>query len=322
MPSLNPSGPKLNRADSLPTRLPSRPSEPTEVKPGRKPITLPMPDTRPPKTFEKPRKRFELPSSSKREERRTEAAVQKERAMPHSAGSFKLFNERIHGDPEFMDIIASRHPGFGSYDRQQKIRVFNELANHPRFRAEWAKLRNEINEVPNGPTSSRKMRPDEHVFRANAFQRMAEETKGKPFHIHGEMGVVGNKRGEITHFNYTAGAEVESRIQKGSRYHLHSHPPFMEPFTSSASEQDHMIAAHLYSLHGNKMDTYVTNGKEVLQIMPNSMELIKLVPDPKVEVKLGKFPEAFRVPDPQRPPYPFSNHEAPAAYGKSAPPEG
>ena len=74
------------------------------------------------------------------------------------------------------------------------------------------------------------------------------------------------------------------------------------------------MAAHMYRLHDNKMGAYVTNGKDVLHIQPDSLELVKLIPDPKVERKLGKFPEAFKLPTPQRPPYPFPNHEAPAAF--------
>lgn len=78
-----------------------------------------------------------------------------------------------------------------------------------------------------------------------------------------------------------------------------------------------MAAANLYLLHNNKMESYVTNGKDVLRISPTSLELTKLIPDPIWEERLGKFPVAYQVPDPQQPPYPFSNHEAPAAFRSS-----
>jgi hypothetical protein len=71
------------------------------------------------------------------------------------------------------------------------------------------------------------------------------------------------------------------------------------------------------------MKEYVTNGKDVLHIPPTNMGLVRLHPDPKMEETLGKFPVAFTVPKPQEPPYPFANHEAPAAFRKDwEPPAG
>jgi hypothetical protein len=73
----------------------------------------------------------------------------------------------------------------------------------------------------------------------------------------------------------------------------------------------------------NKANEYVTNGKDVMHIHPASMELVKLIPLPRVEERMGKFPEAFRLPEPQQPSRPFANHEAPAAVRKDwQPPAG
>jgi hypothetical protein len=143
------------------------------------------------------------------------------------------------------------------------------------------------------------------------MQLIQEDVEKKPFHIHGESGAVGNKNGEIVFFNHNSKGTVDLTIREGDQYALHSHPPFSEPFTSSASETDHKGAAKSYLAFHNNLNEYVTNGKDVLHIPPASLKLVKLKPDPKVEETLGKFPEAFRVPDPQRPPYPFANHEAP-----------
>ena len=83
------------------------------------------------------------------------------------------------------------------------------------------------------------------------------------------------------------------------------------------------VIALLIMDFNNRMTEYLTNGKDVLHIHPASLELVKLLPDPRVEKILGKFPEAFRLPTPQQPPHPFSNHEAPAAFKKDwAPPAG
>ena len=62
------------------------------------------------------------------------------------------------------------------------------------------------------------------------------------------------------------------------------------------------------------MMAYVTNGKDVMHIPPDSTKLVKLLPDPKWEKRYGKFPVAFELPAPQKPSYPFSNHEAPATF--------
>jgi hypothetical protein len=175
-----------------------------------------------------------------------------------------------------------------------------------------AQSRNEVSRLPNGPTAARKMAPDEQRFLTDAFRRIQEDIREKPFHIHGETGVVGNKEGGITYFGYNPGGTVSTPTRKGDRYHLHTHPPFMEPLTSSASGTDHKEAAMMYTIFDNKTTAYVTNGRDVLHIQPNSTELVKLIPDPEVERNLGKFPVAFTLPKAQEPPYPFANHEAPS----------
>jgi hypothetical protein len=305
---LPPAGPKLNRADSLPARLPSDPVQRTEVETVRHPITRAMPDTKPPVHF------HQATQGPDEWEIIKEGAEKKMRAMEEDTWKYAAFERKISRDPEAMEILKSRHPDYERYTSAEKVEVIGELVDHPRLRAELAQARNEVGSVPNGATGTRTMRPDEQKFLTEAFRRLHASFQDKPFRIHGETAVVGNSRGEITQFNYTPAAHASANTLKGSRYDLHTHPPFMEPFTSSASGVDHIVAAELYLAHENKTDTYVTNGKDVLHIPPHSTELIKLIPDPEVEKELGKFPVAFRVPDPQLPPNPFSNHEAPAAF--------
>jgi hypothetical protein len=145
----------------------------------------------------------------------------------------------------------------------------------------------------------------------------------KPFHIHGESGAVGDKHGNIVEFRHNPQGSVNLPSEKGDKYVLHNHRPFLEPFSSSASETDHKVAAEAYLDFNNNQHEYLTNGKEVLHIHPASMELVRLHPDPKMERKLGRFPVAFTLPDPRQPPYPFANHEAPAAFEKDwEPPAG
>jgi hypothetical protein len=176
-----------------------------------------------------------------------------------------------------------------------------------------AQARNEIGALPNGATGTRMMREDEQKFLTEAFQGLRDGFKDKPFHIHGETALVGGKDGKIVESNYSPEGNSYADIEKGDRYHLHTHPPFLEPFTSSASGADHYAAALMYTALDNKMDAYVTNGKDVLHIPPSSTELTRLIPDPAVEERLGKFPVAYELPVPQKRPYPFSNHEAPPA---------
>jgi hypothetical protein len=272
-----------------------------------------MPDTVPPRTFGTPRKFLGIPLSFKgKEQRIKDGSVEKATHLHNRALDFQDMEPALDRNPEFKQIIKEKHPDFDQYSPQGKAKALGLLENHPAWWAEKAKARNENLSVPNGPTATRKMTKGEQTFLTNAFQRLNEDIASKPFHMHGETAITGNKKGEITQFNHTPGKHSKASPGESDRYHLHTHPPFMEPFTSSASEQDHMLATRFHNR--TKTSTYVTNGKDVLHIQPHSLELVKLTPDPKVEKKLGKFPEAFKVPDPQPRPYPFSNNEAPVAY--------
>jgi hypothetical protein len=223
-----------------------------------------------------------------------------------------------------MDCIKSMHPKFESYSRERKYKAYDDLAaSHPALLAEQGKWRNKAHLVPNYPTSSRLMEPEEQKFLTDAMQLLKEDMEERPFRIHGESGAVGNRDGEVREFRHSPKDAVALTNRKGDKYALHSHPPFSEPFTSSASEGDHKAAAATYLGFNNEMKEYVTNGKDVLHIPATNLGLIKLHPDPKVEETLGKFPVAFTVPEPQTPPRPFANHEAPAAFKKDwEPPAG
>jgi hypothetical protein len=155
------------------------------------------------------------------------------------------------------------------------------------------------------------------------MQLIQEEIKKDPFQMHGEWGAIGDRKGEVMFLTHNPKESVTLRPDQDDNYVFHSHPPFGQPFDSSASEQDHLAAAHTYLEHNNRTNEYLTNGRDVLHIPPASMELVQLHPDPKREETLGKFPEAFRLPKPEQPPYPFQNHEAPAAFKENwQPPEG
>jgi hypothetical protein len=167
------------------------------------------------------------------------------------------------------------------------------------------------------------MKPHEQKFLSEGMRLIREDVEKRPFHMHGESGAVGDRSGKVTQFKHNPEGSVALSVREGDKYALHNHRPFGEPFTSSASIPDHRGAAETYLAFGNKMKEYLTNGKDVLHIHPASMELVLLHPDPKSEETLGKFPVAFTVPKPQDPPYPFANHEAPAASkGNWAPPAG
>jgi hypothetical protein len=223
-----------------------------------------------------------------------------------------------------MGLIGSVHPKFDSYSLEKKAKAFNDLANtHPKLLAEQAKRRNRMFGVPNYPTASRSMKPEEQKFLTEAMQLIKEDVEKKPFHIHGESGAVGDRDGEILRFKHDPKASVSLTIHEGEKYIMHSHPPYGEPFTSSASEPDHKGAAEEYLAFNNKMKNYVTNGKDVMQIPADTLQLIQLHPDPDLEEVFGEFPVAFTVPDPRLPPRPFANHEAPAAFkGNWQPPAG
>ncbi|HLP42092.1 MAG TPA: hypothetical protein VK465_11335 [Fibrobacteria bacterium] len=324
--ALPPLDPDLKRIKSLIDILPSEIPERAEVKPIRHPITRPTGDVVPPKDFAvplgkpKPRTFFGLPiqflktGTRKQEEQRIIAgAVEKTKALRMNAVNLVEIEKELGRNPEYLDIVKERHPNYDRYSDTAKAKALGMLMDHPEYRAASAKMRNEKLSVPNGPTATRYMTKDEQKFFTNAFQKLNEEIKEKPFRIHGETAITGDKKGNVTQFNYNPGGVSDAKPGKGDKFHLHTHPPFMEPFTTSASEPDHIVAATLYRNY-NKTTAYVTNGTDVLHIQPHSLELVKLIPDPKAEKRLGKFPEAFRIPDPQRPAYPFTNHEAPATF--------
>ena len=308
------SGASLKRVDSLPARLPSQTPQRAEVKPIRNPITRPTPDTTPPKSFEvEPPKIFGIPLNIKSEEGRiVDAAREKMKAL--SSDPFKAYvANAMSENPEYREIAKDYIKAFSDEGKRPKgMRVTDFFFTHPKFRAEMAKARNELCSIPSGPTGSRMMDVEEQFFLTKAFKRIQDDVREKPFHIHGESAMIGDQHCQVKEFTHKAGQNCGSDLNGGDRFHLHTHPPFDAPFDASASNKDHLVAADVYQSHGVK--TYVTNGKDVLQIMPNSTELIKLNPDPKVEEVMGKFPVAFKVPDPLQPPYPFSNHEAPVAY--------
>jgi hypothetical protein len=297
---LQPSGRGLKRADSFPARLPSQPGERTEVKPKRWPITRPKPDTQPPKDFTTD---GDVHAGS----------LKKTAAMTTGTGNFPYFEPMVRRDSEFAEIAFSRNPDFEGSSQEEKDRVWGELTSHPRFQAEFAKARNEEGAIPNGATRSRTMLPGEQKFLTAAFQQMKAHIDEHPFHMHGEMSIVGNREGEITWGRTYLEQAAAVIIMANDKYNLHSHPPFGGPLSSSASEQDHLGASILYRHMNTQTQCFVTNGRDVLHIQPDSTELVKLIPDPEEEKKWGEFPVAFRLPKPLPPPHPFSNHEAPGA---------
>jgi hypothetical protein len=110
------------------------------------------------------------------------------------------------------------------------------------------------------------MKPNEQKFLSEAMRLIKEDVTKKPFHIHGESGAIGNKYGEVLEFRHSPNHSISLDSMKGDKYYLHSHPPFKQPFTSSASELDHRAAAGTYLWFNNKAMEFVTNGKDVLHI--------------------------------------------------------
>ncbi|HLP40996.1 MAG TPA: hypothetical protein VK465_05775 [Fibrobacteria bacterium] len=226
---------------------------------------------------------------------------------------------KVDSDPEFREIkdraearVRAINAGKADLDPKKmkddiKSAVFHDLMYHPRFRIEYGNARWEKQGIPNAPTLTRLMTEKEQVFLTNAHNRIAEDMRNHPYHAHGESGVVGDKAGNITEFNHEAGHSLTLKNLRGNKYNLHTHPPFNEPFTSSASGLDHFQASRLFEKYD--MLTYVSNGKDIINISPVNMGIQKLIPDPEVEKKLGKFPAAFEMPEPKTPPYPFQNHE-------------
>lgn len=334
LPPLDPS--KLNRIKGRTVMLPSQTPERTEVKPARPPISRPQPDTKPPVTFmgstppestfvKQPRKflNVPIPFTQKISKRTWDACAEKWEAMPTGDSRMLSHPEDILKNKEYMDMLKDEHPNFRNYSLQGiEDNAYDVLKKHPKFQAELARSRNELYSIPSAPTGSRIMKPGEQRFLTAAFKRMGEEFGKHPMRIHGETAITGNKQGGISEPTYNPRGNVTFIPRQGDNYNVHTHPPFHEPLTSSASEPDHKVAAEAY-VRENKMGTYVSNGKDVLHISPTSTELTKLIPDPKLEKKLGKFPTAFELPTPQQPPYPLANHEAPPTFrGNWEPPAG
>ncbi|HLP41090.1 MAG TPA: hypothetical protein VK465_06255 [Fibrobacteria bacterium] len=223
--------------------------------------------------------------------------------------------KKIENSSYYMDLIKIKHPDIGTYGTKEKYDAYCDLADrHPKLLALHAMERNRLYTIPNGATSSRTMEPDEQRFLTQACNAIRRHLKEKPFHIHGDMGVKGNKEGFLTGFSPNLGKGDSRSYSSIDKYELHTRAPFMGPFTSSASETDHQHAAMLHLYNG--ISSYITNGKDVLHIQPDRLELVKLHPDPNVEKEMRPFPKDFGVPAPQQPPRPFSNHEAPATFGK------
>jgi hypothetical protein len=306
-----PADPVLKRADSLPARLPSQALQRAEVPSVRHPITRPLLDVKPPVHFTTD---GDILAGS----------VKKLQALEGGLDYYSYTGSIIERNAEFTDIIKSRHPNFENYSREGKAKAAHAmLSAHPKYLAMLARIRNMVQAIPNRATSIRPMDALEQQFLTRAFRHLQTRFQSHPYRIHGETAVMGDRLGKLVGDKYAPKGAVASKFHKDIKYHLHTHPPFLEPFTSSASGADHKIAAKRYGYENNKVKAYVTNGKDVLFIPPDSMELVKLTPDPGIEKKLGKFPVAFTVPDPQRPPRPFSNHEAPAAFKEGwAPPAG
>jgi hypothetical protein len=292
------------RSRSLPARLPSNPSAPVEVRTVRKSITRPLPDTKPPKQFR----------AAGGMQERINAKIAYINEVLEKDPKLSWAVSAIHSNTQCRGTLDYAHPRFRQYSRENQIKAVDAFCDSdPQLLVERAKRRNERHGIPNYATSSRVMKPLEQKFLASAMQCIRKDAESKPFHIHGESGAVGDAFGNLIWSGYNPKGSILFPIIKNEKYKLHSHPPFQEPHTSSASEPDHWLAAAMY-LRSTKSTCYVTNGKDVLQIQPDSMTLVKLIPDPKMEEKAGRFPEAFRLPEPQQPPRPFANHEAPASF--------
>ena len=334
-----PSAPRpiLKRSDSLPAQLPSNPRQRTEVKPDRMPISRSKPDSRPPESFlRSKRENAETIKSHIRTADDTERGGlfgKSDEFLGEYAGSIRksqdlkwniadtnfLFDKFVQGDKEFQDILRTEHPDFKNYSEVGKFKAYYKLLDHPKFRAAYVEARNEVYAIPTGPTSSRKMEPIEQKFLTYAFWVIKDDIQKKPFHMHGESSLCGNEEGLLSTHIYSAGNNTKMGGYLNDQYQLHSHPPFGGNFGFSPSHTDHITSARAFrnpDILG--MRFYLTDGKDVLHFPPYSTELVKLIPDPKVEDVLGKFPVAFKLPKPEQPPYPFANHEAPAAYKQPA----
>ncbi|HLP40504.1 MAG TPA: hypothetical protein VK465_03265 [Fibrobacteria bacterium] len=315
---LSPSNPGLQRTKSDSGRLTSGVSERPHIEPARPPVSRPRPDIVPPRHFgpSEPPSFFciPLPSGIAREIELETGSQRKFAAFKQTELRFEDIEPRVRRDRELMKIIKESSPNYSRLNPQQRRRAaYNAIGRHPKFMAMVLEVQNKKYSIPTGATATRTMTPGEQTFLTNAFQKIDEDVRNKPFHIHGESSISGNNNGEITFFHHDPRLSTDAPNGAWHKYNLHTHPPYMEPATSSASVDDHVTAANLYLFKNQKRLSYVTNGKDVLHIQPDSTELVKLIPDPDLERTLGTFPVAFKVPAPQKPHYPFSNHEAPGA---------
>lgn len=115
--------------------------------------------------------------------------------------------EKITTNPEYKEILHSVHPKYDSYSMEQKVAACDNMAfSHPRLRAEMAAERNDYNTVPNYPTASRTMNPDEQKFLTDTFKWIHHDIQRKPFHMHGESAVIGNEKGEVIHLDHSPSA--------------------------------------------------------------------------------------------------------------------
>jgi hypothetical protein len=343
---LPPLGPGLQRVDSNPARLPSNTPQRPEAKPiqgisegpfrpgklsrtesdifspihfGRSPV--------PPPTLAPARATFlGIPfpfgksesSTTKNESSTLHGSKLKEAYLEKNPYRFKDFEPSVTCHPDLMEIIKERYPNYDEADEYLRDKAMDKaLKGHPKYLAEQLYHLNAINNAPTAATATRTMTEVEHKFLAGALHMVSEDVHDREFHIHGESSVIGNEKGELTHFHHEPRGGVKLILKEGDKYNLHTHPPFEEPATSAASVTDHKTAAFLYS-HRNGHLSYVTNGKDVLHIQPDSMELVKLKPNPEMVKRYGEFPVGFMVPKPAQPPYPFFHHEAPTPDSFSA----
>lgn len=232
-PGAQPSGPGLQRSNSLPAHLPSNPFQPTEVKTVRKSITRPEPDTRPPVDFRH--------AGGDRE-----AAKLKEETVSHIERNYfwGWLEKTIDGSPHYRKCLESIHPKITSYTREQREKAYDAFAwADPKLNAEIAKKRNRMFGIPNYATSRRFMDPIEQKFISQFMQRIGKDAGKTSFHMHGEFGAVGDKKGKIVNFTHSSEQFISLTKKKGDQFSIHSHGPYNKPFDFSPSEGDHKQGA-------------------------------------------------------------------------------
>ena len=320
---LPPLGPGLQRVDSNPARLPSNTPERPEAKPiqgisegpfrpGK--LSRTEPDIFPPMHFGRsPATKFwgiPLPfsKSSTIEGSKLKAAFLEKKSLP-----FQDIEKIIKDShPDLMEIVKELSPKYDRLsDNLRRIDMKDALKGHPKYEDIKFEYQNKNARLTTFATATRTMTEVEHKFLAKAMQRIQEDVERKPFHMHGESAITGDKKGKITDFHHEPRGGVDITLKARDKYYLHNHRPFNEPATSIASLPDHIAAAETYFMGNRKALSYVTNGKDVLHIQPDSTELVKMLPNPEMVKKMGEFPVAFTTPKPAPRPNPFTNHEAP-----------